>query len=344
MGEKQQHIAILRLSAMGDVAMLVPAVQVLRASYPELKITVVSKPFHKPIFAAIPDVSFLAAEVKGKHKGILGMRTLAKELKAQGVTHLADCHNVLRSKMVRSFLNFSGIKRASMDKDRAAKKALCRPDNKTWKPLKSSHQRYAEVLGELGFPVDLNRFIPLNRGILPQAALELLQGWTGKILGIAPYAAFGSKTYADAQMREVLQQINDANKLKVLLFGGPAERESLLKLASDLEHVQVVAGLLKFPQELDLISNLDGMLAMDSGNGHLVANFGLPVYTIWGVTHPYLGFAPFGQNEGNWLLPDLEKYPAIPTSAYGKDYPSGYKNAINSIPSQKVADLLLQNL
>ncbi|MDC7996772.1 glycosyltransferase family 9 protein [Gilvibacter sediminis] len=344
MGEKQQHIAILRLSAMGDVAMLVPAVQVLRASYPELKITVVSKAFHKPIFAAIPDVSFLAAEVKGKHKGILGMCTLAKELKALGVTHLADCHNVLRSKMVRSFMSFSGVKRSKMDKDRAAKKALCKPNNKTWKPLKSSHQRYAEVLGELGFPVDLNQFVPLDRGVIPQAALELLQGWTGKILGIAPYAAFGSKSYSEEQMREVLEQLDQSNELKTLLFGGPSERESLLKLASGLKHVEVVAGLLKFPQELDLISNLDGMLAMDSGNGHLAANFGLPVFTIWGVTHPYLGFAPFGQNETNWLLPDLEKYPAIPTSVYGKDYPSGYENAINSIPSQQVSDLVLKNL
>ena len=82
------------------------------------------------------------------------------------------------------------------------------------------------------------------------------------------------------------------------------------------------------------------MLAMDSGNGHLAANYGIPVITIWGVTHPCLGFAPFGQAQANWLLPDLEKYPAIPTSVYGKSYPNGYENAINSIPVEQVVDLI----
>jgi ADP-heptose:LPS heptosyltransferase len=82
------------------------------------------------------------------------------------------------------------------------------------------------------------------------------------------------------------------------------------------------------------------MLAMDSGNGHLAANYGVPVVTLWGVTHPYLGFAPFGQNAAHSLLPDLEKFPAIPTSVYGKSHPAGYENAINSIPATAVVDLI----
>ncbi|WP_374957838.1 glycosyltransferase family 9 protein [Gilvibacter sp.] len=338
--EKNMHIAIIRLSAMGDVAMLVPALQVLRQTYPSAQITVVSKAFHQPIFNGIPDVDFKAAEVKGSHKGMLGMRRLASELKGLGVTHLADCHNVLRSKLLRTFLSFSAVALAAIDKDRAAKKALCKPTNKTWTQLKTSHQRYADVFNALGFPVSLEDFSPLDRLPMPKPAMELLAAWKGKIVGVAPYAAFAAKTYSSDQMREVLSGLNATGKTKILLFGAPNERESLLELASSLEHVLVVAGLLKFEEELALISNLDLMLAMDSGNGHLAANYGVPVVTLWGVTHPYLGFAPFGQNAAHSLLPDLEKFPAIPTSVYGKSHPAGYENAINSIPATAVVDLI----
>ena len=329
---------------MGDVAMLVPALQCLRSSYPDLKITLVSKPFHQPIFNAIPNLEFFPADVKGRHKGILGMHRLSKELKARGVTHLADCHNVLRSKILRSFFKPGRNSVAVIDKGRTEKRALCKPVKKAFKPIKSSHERYADTFTKLGFPVDLNQFTPLERGTLPQAIVELLGGWSGKLLGVAPFAAFQSKVYAEAQMRQVLEQLNEKQNLKILLFGGPNEKDQLKTLAEGLNKVHCIAGMINFEQELALISNLDGMLAMDSGNGHLAANFSIPVFTIWGVTHPYLGFTPFNQPEANSLLPDLEQYPAIPTSVYGKSYPKGYENAINSIPAEAVVDLIQKTL
>ena len=132
-------------------------------------------------------------------------------------------------------------------------------------------------------------------------------------------------------MREVLIAMQALGTYKLLPFGGPNEKQQLLALANGLELVQVVAGTFSFQDELAIISNLDLMVAMDSGNGHLAANYGVPVVTLWGVTHPYLGFAPFGQQASHGLLPDLEKYPKIPTSVYGKNNPPGYDLAINSI-------------
>ncbi|MDX1783414.1 MAG: ADP-heptose--LPS heptosyltransferase RfaF, partial [Aequorivita vladivostokensis] len=47
---KPTHILVIRLSAMGDVAMTVPVLRVLAQTYSELKITVLSRPFFKPFF------------------------------------------------------------------------------------------------------------------------------------------------------------------------------------------------------------------------------------------------------------------------------------------------------
>jgi ADP-heptose:LPS heptosyltransferase len=92
---------------------------------------------------------------------------------------------------------------------------------------------------------------------------------------------------------------------------------------------------------LGLISNLQVMLSMDSANGHLAAIYGVPVVTLWGATHPYLGFTPFQQPFENSLLPNREQYPFLPTSVYGKKQVKGYENAMQTIAPEVVVAKIL---
>jgi ADP-heptose:LPS heptosyltransferase len=89
-------------------------------------------------------------------------------------------------------------------------------------------------------------------------------------------------------------------------------------------------------QELDIISNLKVMLSMDSSNGHMAAMLGVNVVTLWGVTHPSAGFAPFHQKVTNNILSDKDKYPKIPTSIYGNSYPKGYEFAMETIKVETI--------
>ena len=70
------------------------------------------------------------------------------------------------------------------------------------------------------------------------------------------------------------------------------------------------------------------MVSMDSGNGHLGAMYGISIISLWGVTHPFAGFAPFGQPSENNLLADISKYPLLPTSVYGNNFPENYENRL----------------
>src|SRR5699024_4436364 len=108
------------------------------------------------------------------------------------------------------------------------------------------------------------------------------------------------------------------------------------KLAAQYENVVAVAGKLNFIEEINLIAHLNLMIAMDSGNGHLAAMFDIPVITLWGATHPFAGFAPFGQPEENQLLPVLEKYPLLPTSVFGNKEVAGYEEVMSSISPKTV--------
>ena len=48
-----EHILIIRFSALGDVAMLVPVVRSLAHQYPDVRITVLSRGFARPFFVGL---------------------------------------------------------------------------------------------------------------------------------------------------------------------------------------------------------------------------------------------------------------------------------------------------
>ena len=334
--EEDFQLLVIRLSAMGDVAMTVPVLQRLVKTYPRLKITVLTKPFFHPIFEEVPGVTIVSAEVNTKHKGIFGLWKLARELQSLQLHAVADLHNVLRTKILRFFFFFFGIKSAVIDKGRAEKKELTKLHPKNIQPLKTTHQRYAKVFAELGLPIDLNVSVEVKKHPIPQFIKEQLKQ-PRKWIGIAPFAAHKAKMYPLSKMEEVIAKLDEENKYDILLFGGGKHEEAQLnKLASNYKNVISMVGKLTFKEELQTVSNLDVMLSMDSGNGHLAAMFGIPVITVWGATHPFAGFAPFQQPKENQLLPDLEKYPLLPTSIYGNKHVEGYEDVMQSISPTEI--------
>ena len=85
------------------------------------------------------------------------MFQLAKDAKRLDITCVADTHNVLRSKIVRSLLWLQALKTASIDKARSEKKQLTQAKGANYKPLKKHHERYADVFAKLGYPIDLTK-------------------------------------------------------------------------------------------------------------------------------------------------------------------------------------------
>ena len=132
--------------------------------------------------------------------------------------------------------------------------------------------------------------------------------------------------------------------LLIQAFSLACKRNSkdLESLTKSYNNVISVAGKLKFNQEIQLISNLDVMLSMDSGNGHIAAIFGVKTITLWGATHPYLGFSPFHQPEENSLVSDRNFYPKLPTSIYGNKKVEGYEDAMRTILPESVVEKINQ--
>lgn len=328
---------------MGDVAMTVPVILGICKKYPSVKITVLTKPFMGPIFSDIPNVTVFKADVKGKHKGILGLWRLYKELAYLQIHMVADLHHVLRSSILKQFFKLRAIPFIQIDKGRDEKKKLIDPKRVKLEPLKSTFKRYSEVFEKLGYPISVNEMVVLPKKSLPKDFVYLKDNQEQLLVGIAPFAAFKGKMYPLSLMKEVVNELNNTNKYKIILFGGGQQEVEILNTWDyQFNNVFSAAGKLSFSAELGLISNLRLMLAMDSGNAHLAAMFGVPTVTLWGVTHPYAGFSPFGQSKYNALLADRVQYPLIPTSIYGNKFPAGYENVMSTIQPTKVVQKIIE--
>ncbi len=332
----------MRLSAMGDVAMTVPVLRAFVKQHPDVKITVVSRPFFKPFFDTIPTVSFFAFDEKERHKGFLGLIRLFQDLNRLEADAFADLHNVLRAQVIRALFALSGKKVAAVDKGRAEKKALTRAENKVFKPLSSMFERHVAVFQALGFKVDLTQSVFPVKAVLSEEITNIIGTETYKLIGIAPFAQYDSKVYPLDLMQQVIDRLAQNSNCKILLFGGGKKEIELLdSFAAHKANVITMAGKIKFQQELQLISNLDVMLSMDSGNAHIAAMLGVKVITLWGATHPYAGFMPFNQPLENGLVSNREQYPLLPTSVYGNKKVEGYEDVMRTISVEAVVKAVL---
>lgn len=322
---------------MGDVAMTVPVLRAFSLQYPNVKITVVSRPFFKPFFDNIHNVTFFAIDLKVRHKGFLGLLRLFSDLRKLNIDTVADLHNVLRSKIIRTLFALNGKNVAATDKGRQDKKALTKLTIKAISPTKTMFYKHSETFEKLGFQINLNNPTFPEKAILSDEIINITGKKEENWIGIAPFAQYESKVYPLDLMQQVIDELAKNASNKILLFGGGSEEiKKLNQLKNNYKNVIVLAGKTNLKEELAIISNLNVMLSMDSGNAHIAAMLGVKVITLWGATHPFAGFQPFHQPDDFCLTSDRKQYPFLPTSVYGNKKVAGYENAMRSISVENV--------
>ena len=144
-------------------------------------------------------------------------------------------------------------------------------------------------------------------------------------------------------MQQIIHYLNKDHQ--IFLFGaGEKEKKRLEVWEKAYNNVYSTVGKISLGEQLDLMPYLDLMISMDSANGHMAANYGTKVLTLWGMTHPFCGFAPFNQPLDHSLTLDRSLYPLIPTSVYGNRIPEGYQDAFRSMDPKRVIEKTLELL
>ncbi len=296
-----KHLLIIRFSALGDTAAIVPVIYGLANTYPFLKITLLSRQRFATLMSDMPsNVYFFGADLTGVHKGLHGLNRLLRDLDYKQFDAVADMHDVWRSKYLRLRMKMAGKPIAHINKGRHEKHQLTRFTHKCLKPLTPVTERYLQVLHKLGL---------VCTPALPEHFEDCRSG-----IGIAPFAAHKGKIYPLERMEQVVEILSKKGE-KLYLFGAGIEETAILKRWADMyNNVEIVAGRNTLQEELQLMSHLKVMLTMDSANMHLASLAGTRVVSIYGCTHPYSGFYGFGQDPADCIQTDL---PCRPCSIYG---------------------------
>ncbi len=331
-----KKLLIIRFSALGDIAMTVPVVHDLAVQYPDLEITMLSRPMAEPLFEQLPkNVHFLAADLKGRHKGMLGLERLRKDYHLEDFDYIADFHNVIRTICLRLDNQLRGQHVAVIDKGRKGKRALTRQKNKVFVQQANSFECYAKVLEQLGFPIK-PQFVKLDYSTFCGTQKSTNETW----IGIAPFAKHPSKVYPLEKMEEVIKALSQRENTTIFLFGGgEEEKRQITELCAKYPNVKTAQSQQGLKGELALMGQLDVMLSMDSANMHLASLVGTRVVSIWGGTHPYAGFLGWNQKAEDCIQSDL---PCRPCSVYGnKPCFRGDYACLNGItPSQIIEKLV----
>lgn len=330
MPTSSKHLLLVRLSALGDVAMLPHAVRAFKASYPDVKVTILTREFLRPLFDGL-DVDFIFADTKGRHKGICGIWRLAGDIKRAGVTAIADTHGVMRSRMLSLFAYVRGFVRSrSIHKGRVEKWFRVGYSHHHAVPLKHTVVRYCDVVRRLGFEFD-----DPTPAVKP-AVVNPMGEKCGTWVGFAPFSAHRGKTYPEG-MREELVELLAKRYDRVFIHGGGGKEAAF---AEAMEHkysnVTALWGKLNLGQERDLIAHLDCVVTMDSLVMHLAALVATPTVSIWGATHPEFGFSGYGMGDEGILQEPMK---CRPCSVYGKrECKSGEYKCLKAITPEMVVE------
>ena len=295
-----KRLLIIRFSALGDVAMLVPIVKQLALAYPNWRITMLSRMQMASLFKDMPEnMHFVGADLKGKHKGIKGLNLLLHDIHYTQFDAIADMHNVLRSKWLCWRMRLMGKRVATLRKGRWQKWLLTHTTYN--KPLLPTTQRYMRVLQQLGFSSSLS---------CPSLSQLSRRGY-----GIAPFAAHKGKIYPLDKMEVVVRELAKSGEPIYLFGAGKKEKEILDAWDEKYDNVYSLVGKYAMDEEIAFMRTLRLMLTMDSANMHLASIAGTRVLSIWGATHPNAGFLGYGQSACDCI--QRNDLPCRPCSIYG---------------------------
>ena len=330
-------ILIIRLSAIGDVAMTIPVIYSAAAANPKDSFTVLTQTFLMPLFInRPPNVNVMGVNTKTTEKSFFGFLRYALILRMYKFDIVLDLHCVIRTWIVDFIFRLNGKKIFKINKRRDERKRLTALPPKEISPLCLVTECYADVFRAAGFVFE-NTFAslytktPVGEDVIIAMAGEKRGRW----VGVAPFARHKGKIYPVEKMEKVVEALSGQDGITIFLFGSRGDEERILKQWEDKYKNTISAvGRYSLNKELPLMSHLDILVSMDSANMHLASLVGTKVISIWGATHPYAGFYGYNQHENLAIQTDL---PCRPCSIYGnKPCHRGDRACMNEIQPEQI--------
>jgi ADP-heptose:LPS heptosyltransferase len=305
-----QKILCIRFSSIGDILLTTPIVRVLKAQFPQAEIHIATKASFAQLWEGNPHVN----QVHGFDGNLL---KFASALRKEGFDRVYDLHKNLRSHALCLLL---GKFPKQIDKYTSERKAFVKTKINTL-----PGHLVDRNLTSLGLSFDgqgLDYFIPATSRVEPASF-----GITRPYVLFAMGAAHQTKVLSYPKMIELVDSIPHP----VVLIGDDWDAKLGYRLAT-LFPAKIInlCSKTSIAQSASLIQQSAMVITHDSSMMHVAAALKHPkLYTIWGSTHPGLGFTPY---QTPFTAIENTNLACRPCSTQGSNVcPLGHFNCMNSL-------------
>lgn len=287
-----RRVLLIRLSSLGDILLMTPLLNLLRAACPWAQIDVLIKAEYSDLLRAHPGITRLLTF--DSRQPLLRM---ARRLRADQYDLALDLHCTPRSQMLLRVLRARC--KLTYNKRVFRRALLVRLGWNTLRNLTPVPELYAaplrrlKIKGHLG-PPTMHLDSGSRKAAEDRIARCLPEAFDRPLLAVAPGARWPTKRWPVDRFAAVAQELAQESGAAIVILGGRDEAQLASALCEILD-VPVLngAGNLSLMDSAALLSRCRLLISNDSGLMHMATALQVPVVAIFGPTVQEFGFYPF---------------------------------------------------
>ena len=290
--DELRRVLLIRLSALGDILLMTPMLNLLRVACPQAQIDVLVKAEYRDLLRAHPGIArLLTFDSRQPLLHMLrGLRTDRYDL-------ALDLHCTPRSQLLLRGLR--ARRKLTYNKRVLRRALLVRLGWNTLRRMTPVPELYAAPLrrlgltGQLGAP-SMHLDSESTKAMQAHIARSLPDAPDQPLLAVAPGARWLTKRWPVERFAAVAQELAREKQAAVVILGGPDESQ-LAHAIHDKLDVPVINGVgtLSLMHSAALLSRCRLLVSNDSGLMHMATALQVPVVAVFGPTVQEFGFYPF---------------------------------------------------
>lgn len=273
MDQTIENIAVVRLSAIGDVCHAMVVVAALQKRYPKAQITWITGPAEAQLVQLLPNVTVQVYDKKSGLSGMLALRKALANVQFDVLLHLQwSLRASLLTKMLRAKRRIGFKKAYSREKQHWFVNEF--GDEPRSPHVLDSFLAIAVKLGVTDICLPLELALPDKPSGLPASYVV-----------INPSASKAERNWTLEGYLAVLHWCQNQG-LQVVLTGGPSPKEKALAAELQQGHVLNLVGHTNLAQMLAVLQGAKWVLSPDTGPAHMATLVGTPVVGLYAHSNP----------------------------------------------------------
>ena len=284
-----KRIAIIKLSAMGDIIHAMVALQYIKRQYPNLQIDWFVESAFAPILENNPDINEIIKldlkSIKKDKKEIINQIKLIKKYKKNSYDLVIDAQGLIKSAIVSFFL---GKSRVGFSKNSTREKLASFFYTKKVDIAydKNAIERNVKVLSQaLNFEITKNDILNKKPFLFYKNENEVIYEYLSKdkknvlfVIG----ASWPSKMYSKEKFAKI---INNLDENCLITWGNEAEKD-IADFIANISKAKVLPKL-DLNSLKAIMSKVDLVIGNDTGPTHMAWALNIPSITLFGNTPGY---------------------------------------------------------